>query len=332
LEETHRFDGDYELEKIYEELPIVRREDVFAHYTDTVGADQYEPIGWRDALVTDDDRVAGDVSASEGFYNVIQYGDILEAVHRQVKEHRVEPYGRVSLSGPAHKMSAPIYLEGEEARVEPVPEDPINMGVKVAAGHSGYMGVHYDVGAERQVCSNGMTRFVSDLHFDQDHGSPFQPGLAYQAVDGVLQSTDRVEERLEKAQDRTLSGLDEARLILHDIGVDQVAENPEGDVMNALFEEVGDRDEPSLYEVYQAGTRVVDHYQNSDVPDHYRDTVRDNVARLLDVEGVLPESGELASSVIEDRLNHFVESEDPEPYFTDEQETLRDLAEVHGLA
>jgi hypothetical protein len=334
VEDTHRFDGDYEFEKIYEEeLPQVRREDVYAHFTDRVGGERQQIIGWRDALVTEDDRVAGDVSASEDYYNVIQYGDILEAVHRRIEEHGVEPYGRVSLSGSAHRMSAPVYMNGEEARVEAAPDDPINMGVKVSAGHSGYMGVHYDVGAERQVCSNGMTRFVSDLHLDQDHGSPFQPGLAYQAVDGVLQSTDYVEERLEKAQERTLSNLDEARLILHDIGVDQVAENPEADIMNALFDEVEDRDSPSLYEVYQAGTRVVDHYQDDDTPDHYRDTVRDNVARLLDVDGGIPESEELASTVIEDRLNHFVEEGDEaEPYFSDERETLRELAESHGLA
>lgn len=36
--------------------------------------------------------------------------------------------------------------------------------------------------------------------------------------------------------------------------VDRVAENPEADIMNALFEEVEQRESPSLYEVYQAGS------------------------------------------------------------------------------
>ncbi|MFB6292610.1 MAG: hypothetical protein ABEI58_04430, partial [Candidatus Nanohaloarchaea archaeon] len=156
---------------------------------------------------------------------------------------------------------------------------------------------------------------------------------AYEAVRGVLGSTDRVEERFEKARERTLLNLDEARLLLHDIGVDRVAENPEADIMNALFEEVEHRDSPSLYEVYQAGTRVIDHYGDPSDEDHFRETVRDNVARLLDVDGTLPDSEELGESVVESRMNHFVEEgEEAEPYFSSERETLRDLAESHGLA
>jgi hypothetical protein len=330
---SYEFEGDYEFEKIYEEeLPEVRREDVYARFDREEGS-EWQEIGWRDALVTGDGRVAGDVSASTEYYNVIQYGEVLEAVHRGLEGREVEPYGEVSVSESGHKLTAPVYMDGEAARVEVTPEDPVNVGLKVSAGHSGHMGVHYDIGAQRLVCRNGMTRFISDLHLDQTHGESFQPGLAYQAVDGVLNSTERVEERLESARNRTLLNLDEARLLLHDIGVDRVAENPEADIMNALFEEVEDQAEPSLYEVYQAGTRVIDHYPDSGDEQHYRETVRDNVARLLDLDGNLPDSEELGGMVVEDRLNHFVEEgEAAEPYFSSERETLRDLAEAHGLA
>lgn len=331
--DEYEFRGGYEFEKIYEEeLPEVRREDVYARF-DRGGESEWSEIPWRDSLVTGDGRVAGDVSASDDFYSVIQYGDVLEAVHREMGDQGVEPYGTVSLSGSAHRMEAPVYMSGDQARVEIGEGDQLNMGVKVSAGHSGHMGVHYNLGAERLVCRNGMTRFVSDLHLDQSHGERFQPGLAYEAVRGVLGSTDRVEERLERARNRELLNLDEARLLLHDIGVDRVAENSEADIMNALFEEVESRESPSLYEVYQAGTRVVDHYADSGSPGHFQETVRDNVARLLDVDGELPDSDELGRSVVENRLNYFVEEgEDAEPYFSAEQETLRDLAERRGLA
>jgi hypothetical protein len=331
--EQYEFEGGYEFEKIYEEeLPEVSREDVYARF-DRGGESEWQRIGWRDSLVTDDGRVAGDVSASEDFYNVIQYGDVLEAVHREIEGRDVSPYGEVSLSGSAHRLEAPVYLDGEPAQVELGEGDRLNLGVKVSAGHSGHMGVHYNVGAERLVCSNGMTRFVSDLHLDQSHSEPFQPGLAYEAVRGVLGSTDRVEERLDRARNRSLLNLDEARLLLHDIGVDRVAENPEADIMNALFEEVEQRESPSLYEVYQAGTRVIDHYGDPEDENHFRETVRDNVARLLDVDGSLPDSDRLGESVVEKRLNHFVEEgEDAEPYFSSERETLRELAESRGLA
>ena len=46
-------------------------------------------------------------------------------------------------------------------------------------------GLKYDIGAERQVCSNGMTAFISELSFDQTHSELFQPGLAYNAVGAV---------------------------------------------------------------------------------------------------------------------------------------------------
>ena len=187
--DEYEFRGGYEFEKIYEEeLPEVRREDVYARF-DRGGESEWSEIPWRDSLVTGDGRVAGDVSASDDFYSVIQYGDVLEAVHREMGDQGVEPYGTVSLSGSAHRMEAPVYMSGDQARVEIGEGDRLNMGVKVSAGHSGHMGVHYHLGAARLVCRNGMTRVVSALPLDKPHIASFHAGLAYGACRGLLGST-----------------------------------------------------------------------------------------------------------------------------------------------
>jgi len=74
------------------------------------------------------------------------------------------------------------------------------------------------------VCSNGMTAFLSDLHFEQSHGDPFDPGLAYNAVEAVAESPETVEQRLEAAQNRELMNTDEALLVLLDLGIDEYLE------------------------------------------------------------------------------------------------------------
>ncbi len=114
------------------------------------------------------------------------------------------------------------------------------------SGHSGFHGLKYDVGAERQVCSNGMTAFMSELGFDQTHGEPFQPGLAYNAVDAVIESPAEIEQRLAQAQNRELMNQDESLLVLMDTGIDRYLENPVPDLLNAMHAGVDDPESPTL--------------------------------------------------------------------------------------
>jgi hypothetical protein len=171
--QTYVFDDLDELYETAETLPEVDRHEVYAHHE---GRDEWEQVPYRDSLWTDDGRATGIVSSSEDFYNVIQYGDILETVGDAAGNHGLDPSGRVTVSPTAHKMSAVLDFDQEVYASE---GDPIDLGLKVRSGHSGLHGLKYDVGAERQVCSNGMMAFVSDLHFQQSHSDSFQPGLAY---------------------------------------------------------------------------------------------------------------------------------------------------------
>lgn len=303
------------------------RHDVYAHH---IGDDEWEEVPYRDSLWTDDGRATGVVSSSEEFYNVIQYGDILGTVGDAVDRHEdIDPSGRVSVSPTAHKMSSSINFDG--ATVYASEDDPIELGLQVRSGHSGFHGLKYDVGAERQVCSNGMTAFVSELGFDQSHGEPFQPGLAYNAVDAVIESPAQIEHRLAQAQNRELINQDEALLVLMDSGIDRYLEQPVPDLLNALYDEVEDPDSPTLWETYNAGTRALTHYTR-DVPDYELAQGFEQAAQLLETgASSIPEPDELGRTAVSNRSRELIEQGETEPYWEGEEESLRELMEQHEV-
>jgi len=322
--QTYVFDDLDELYETAERLPEVDRHEVYAHHT---REDEWEQIPYRDSLWTGDGRTTGVVSSNQDFYNIIQYGDILETVGDAVGNQGLDPSGRITVSPTAHKMSAVLDFDQE---VYPSDDDPIDLGLKVRSGHSGLHGLKYDVGAERQVCSNGMMAFVSDLNFQQTHNQPFQPGLAYNAVDAVAESPEIVEQRLQEAQDEELMNRDEALLVLLDTGIDRHLENPVPDLLNSLIEEVDDPQSPTLYETYNAGTRALTHYTH-DVPDYELDQGFENLSRLLeDGTSQVPNGTELGRSTVDRRSRQLIEEGDEERWET-ERESLRNLMEEHEI-
>lgn len=326
-EERYTFDGLDELYKTAEELPEVSRHDVYAHHTES---DEWEQVPYRDSLWTDDGRATGIVSSSEDFYNVIQYGDILETAGKAVERYEeITPHGSVSISPTAHKLSAQIDFDG--ATVYANQDDPIDMGLKVRSGHSGFHGVKYDIGGMRQVCSNGMMAFVSELQFDQTHGEPFQPGLAYNAVGAVVESPAIIEQRLAQAQTRKLVNQDEALLVLMDLGIDRYLEQPVPDLLNALYDEVEDPETPTLWETYNAATRALTHYTR-DIPDYNLDQGFENAAQLLETGyNEIPEPEILGRTAVDNRARSLIEQGNTEPYWPGESESLRELMEEHEL-
>lgn len=289
---------------------------------------------YRDSLWTDDGRTTGVVSSSQDFYNIIQYGDILETVGKAVEQHDdldIEVDGSVTISPTAHRMTSNVNFRGD-TRVYANQDDPIDTGLKIRSGHSGFHGLKYDIGAERLVCSNGMTAFISDLKFDQTHGEPFQPGLAYNAVDAVVESPEIIEHRLAQAQNRELLNQDEALLVLMDTGIDQYLEQPVPDLLNALYEEVEDPQSPSLWETYNAGTRALTHYVDEEIPEYELDQGFESVSQLLETGyNELPEPDSLGRQAVQSRSRELIEQGDSEPYWEGETESLRDLMEQHEV-
>ena len=300
------------------------RHDVYAFNEEL---DEWDEVPYRDSLWTGDGRTTGVVSSSEDFYNIIQYGDVLETVGDAVDRHGIEPRGSVSVSPTAHKMSSNIEFDG--ATVYASQDDPINLGLQIQTGHSGFHGLKYDIGAERQVCSNGMTAFISELGFEQTHSEPFQPGLAYNAVDAVVESPAEIEQRLAQAQNRELMNQDEALLVLMDSGIDRYLENPVPDLLTAMQDEVSDPSAPTLWETYNAATRALTHY-TEDVPDYELAEGLEKAAQLLESgANSIPDPQQLGRDAVDRRSRQLIEHGDSEPYWPEEEQTLRELMEAH---
>jgi len=328
--ERYEFDGLDELYKTADELPDVDRHEVYAHHDDL---DEWNQVPYRDSLWTDDGRTTGVVSSNDDFYNIIQYGDILETVSDAVQQHQdthdLNVSGQVSLSPTAHKMSAEVDFSGDTT-VYANESDPIDLGLKMRSGHSGFHALKYDVGAERQVCSNGMMAFVSDLHFEQTHNDSFQPGLAYNAVDAVIESPADIEHRLAQAQNRELMNRDEALLVLLDLGIDQYFEDPVPDLVNALHEEVEDPDNPTLWETYNTATRALTHY-TEDIPDYELDQGFEAASQILETGySQIPDPSQLGSRAVQNRADQLIENPENE-YWEGENESIRELMEAHQI-
>lgn len=210
-------------------------------------------------------------------------------------------------------------------------DDSVNLGLKIQSGHSGFHALKYDVGAERQVCSNGMTAFISDLHFEQSHGDSFRPELAYNAVEAVVESPAEIEHRLAQAQNRELMNQDEALLVLMETGIDRYLEDPVPDLLNAMHSEVDDLENPTLWETYNAGTRALTHHTR-DIPDYDLAIGFEQVAQILETgANQIPEPEQLGQSAVSNRSRQLIEYGNSEPYWDGERESLRELMEEHEI-
>lgn len=328
--DTYHFDNREELHETLENyIPEVERHDVYAHHGEQ---DEWQQVPWRDSVWTDEDepQLAGEVSSSDDFYNIIQYGDILDEVDRRLEHHGVQPEGHITISPTRHKMTSKIGL-GET--IEPQPGDEIELQLHTRSGHSGYHGVKYQIGAERLICENGMTAFVSDQTYEQTHGEPFQPQLAHHAVDSMLEGIETVEQRLEDAQQRTLVNQDEALLVLHDIGVDEYLENPTSDLLTALHEEVEDSENPSLFETYNAATYALTHMTDEETPEYVLDEGYERAANLLEYGQGIPSARILGENAVQNRSRTLIESDQPEDeeYWEGETDAVRELMEEHEI-
>lgn len=310
-------------------MPDVERHDVYAHHEEQ---DEWVTVPWRDSLWTDESepRMAGEVSSSDDWYNIIQYGEILEEVGRGLESHGVDPSGHITVSPSYHKMTGKVDL-GQT--VEAQEDDEIAIQLHTRSGHSGYHGVKYELGAERLVCSNGMTAFVADHSFEQTHSEPFQPQLAHHAVDSMIEGVDTVEQRLQDAQERTLTNRDEALLVLYDLGIDQYLENPTADLVNSLHQEVEDPDDPSLYETFNAATYALTHLSQKNTPEYVLDQGYERAAQLLEYGDGIPHPGILGENAVRSRANTLIESENPEKeeYWEGETDAVRELLETHEI-
>jgi hypothetical protein len=125
---------------------------------------------------------------------------------------------------------------------------------------------------------------------------------------------------------------DEAILVLKDIGIDRFLENPTTDLLNAVEEEVEDRENPSLYETFNAGTYALSHLAQDDVPQYAIDEAHEEVSKILEYGNGIPDPEILGGNAVERRINRFMEHpEETEEYWEGQREATRELAEMHGI-
>lgn len=331
--QVEKFDNLEELYEIADKTPQAETGQVYGKHPET---DEWQGIGWRQSIWMED-QLVGDTSANNDWYNIINYDEVLETTADAVSQHPdIGVNGRVQFSDSMHKMSAKVNFEGGDTTIYAEENDPIDLGLQIQTGHTGHTGVKMDVGAERQICSNGMTAFVSDFHREQTHQDPLKPGLIHNGVDAVLEGTEKVEKRIEDAQNRFLENSYEALLVMTNFGLDQYVDVD--DLQDSIDRELEDREEygedreqVSLYTTYQAATRGLTHNTRDEIPEHQLDQGFEQASKILEYGQGIPHPDILGENAVETRVNEYLEDPESDEYWDGEQEQLRELMEAREI-
>jgi len=321
------------LRDVAAELPEARKEgDVLVNHDD---GDEWDKIHPRSGVVVDGYGAVGVVSESDRYYNVIQFSEPLEALANDLERREAVSgvSGDVTVSKDGSKMSAFLAFEGDDVDVEVAEGDVIRRGIRVSTAHTGHQGVKYQIGAVRQVCSNGMVAFAKDLTFQQSHQDRFKASLAQTAVDGILERTAELEDRLRRARQTRFKNRDEAILVLMDAGIDGYlwTDDPVETLREALDREIDHEGEPTLWDAYNAATHALTHMTPDKQPGHVTDTGLATAGNLLDQYGNgVPEAEELSVAAIENRTDALT-SDDGEELWEGEREAVRELSQARAV-
>lgn len=323
---TLEFDGLDELEAVAEQVPDVTRRKTESENPET---GEMEVVSWRDTLWTEEDnpRMCGNVSSNRNWYNVIQYGDIINSIVSAIdaRDEDVHPSGHVKLSRTAHRMTGRVDLD---RTIEVAPGDELALDLRFDAGHSGSRGVSYQVGAIRQICTNGMKAFVQEASYEQTHQQPLRRNLVHNSLAMILEG-DVFEERLAAARDERLRNTDEALLVILDVlDADYLFSDSIESIRKGIDAEVTSEN-PSLYETYQAATWALSHACTK--PDYIVADAHEDASRLLEQahdesdETGLPDPAALGSQAVETRADTLIDDPDSEERYDGELNAVRNL-------
>lgn len=336
IPEHYEFESLYELEKIAEDN-IEDVEDAPVLVYDRVH-EETQNWPYRTGKITEDSRkVAGVVSSNPDFYQTFQYPDILQdtvdAIRRKQQRDDLEftVSGDVEIADDYHKMRMESIFDGNETTITLDDTDAIKVGLNETTGHSGFHGFKIQPAALREICSNGMKGWVADHTFQLNHNEEYNPAVISHGVDAVVNGTEEMKQRLQKAQNQYLvGGKDELRVLMHEM-IGEYLDSPVGDIPLSLEEEVGG-DQVSRYEAYQSMSRALSHHPKSDMPQYKIDEGFERAAQLLETgSNQLPDAQELGRQAVERRAKQVIEDPDVERYFENEDETLRELMQEHEL-
>lgn len=84
------------------------------------------------------------------------------------------------------RLTSKIEFEGNA--VEDPTGNDVNLGLKINTAHNGFSAVRVEVGAERLICSNGMTAWDSQFSFTHEHNQgPFRADVIHQSIESIIQ-------------------------------------------------------------------------------------------------------------------------------------------------
>ena len=271
------------------------------------------------------------MSANDDHYHVFQPADIVDYEVQALDQYRdtVRPKGHVRESADGRKLTIYTDLNGIEA--EPFDGDVYEIGKRTTHAHTGMHGLHHDIGAVRVVCTNGMVAFDSEKQFSQTHSDRLDYALFEHAYDSIINGVEDVENRIQAAADQDLVNREEALLVLTDLGIDTYlpTDDPITTLRDALDAELdADQEQPTLYETYNAATRALTHADG--IRAEQRDRGLEQVARLLDRHGDVPNATTLGQQAVERRVDAYADDEEVDPYWEDEEDALQTVIEARG--
>jgi hypothetical protein len=284
-----------------------------------VGGDEWKQDWDRKPLaVFEDGKLvnATAVSKDERFYTPVQFSEPFLALRPALEDRGIEPRGHITVGKYRKRLTSQINFDSVSI-TDPTGSE-VDLGIKISTAHNGFKAVSIDVGAERLVCSNGMTAWESELSYTHAHDDGrFRADMMHRAVDAITDSTDTVQDRLNEAHQQELKNKQEAFLLLLDCGIEWIFQNPMETLEDAFSEEMKYRDQPeqmeqnpSLYDAYQVGTYAIDHLTD-DQSQEAIDNARTRLTRLLEeYDGSVPNSKELVTQTVESRTNALSSGED----------------------
>lgn len=277
-----------------------------------------EPICVIDESKSEPDdpaRVSAAANAkNRKYYTVIQFEEPLNPLVESIQQSDMieDVAGTIELGADRQRLSANLEFEGA-GLVDPT-GNKINLGIRLDTGHTGFAAVRLDVGAERLVCSNGMTAWDSELSFTHQHNDgPFRPALVFDAIDAIgADGAAQTQHRFEQAHQEHLDSKDQMFLLLLDAGIEWLFDDPYGALQDAFEAELQWHDDPgvmetnpTLYDAYCVGTYAIDHLATDDMknPQRAKNAARRGLTMLLEhpVEKRVPDAPELVATTVTNR-------------------------------
>lgn len=274
---------------------------------------------------------AAAVSKRDKYYEPINFETPLHDLATAIESHDDLGgiSGEITIKG-AQKMGATVNLAGVEAI--DATGSALDLELRLRTAHTGFHAVKAELGAERLVCSNGMTRWVPEEDWSHGHNDgPFNAAILHQALDAAVESPEVIRRRTEKAHEQQFESFEEALLALRYIGngltlYDILDEDPHETLKESLREEA-EKSPPSLYDTYNAATHAVSHSDN--LSDFQVQTGLELASELvMDDFGSVHDTGTIGESAVNfavQRANTLSQQDDPNEAFDGEIEELTNL-------